>query len=409
MLKTICTAILLAIFPVQAGAQDMDHWSLDDLTILDRWINAAPGEGLPLLSTGKLDAARASGDQATIDRQANALALQLARMHLLGHAGQSQRRGWHIVDTDRDLAIEPMLQFAVRHDTLGTFFALLRPRHSEYWALLSAFRAESDPDRRRTIARNLERWRWMPRDLGKDYVLVNAARFQADMWRNGQHIGAWRVIVGKRSTPTPVFKATIEGVVLNPWWEIPASIVRESVGALVRNNPAAARARGFVVQNGRYRQRPGPDNALGQMKLVMPNPYSVYIHDTPNRELFEEDVRAFSHGCIRIGDAIGFAATLLEGVATREEIDAILESRETRTLALGRPIPVYVAYFTAVGDGQGGALLLDDIYDRDRAIQALALDRRAHPFHAAEGIGPQPEPASPHPPAPDASGLPDAC
>mgnify|MGYP000288946071 CR=1 FL=1 len=389
MLKTICTAILLAICAVPAAAQQSAHWSPDDLTILDRWINAAPGEGLPLLSTADLDAARERSDQEAIDSQANALALRLARMHLLGNSGQSQRSGWHIVDTDQDLAIEDMLQFAVRNDTLGTFFALMRPRHREYSALLTAYQAETDPDRRRTIALNMERWRWMPRDLGEDYVLVNAARFEADMWRDGQHVGTWRVIVGKRSTPTPVFKATIEGVVLNPWWEIPTSIVRESVGALVRNNPAAARARGYVVQNGRYRQRPGPNNALGQMKLVMPNPYSVYMHDTPNRNLFEEDVRSFSHGCIRTGDAIGYATTLLEGVATREEVDVILESRETTTLRIAEPMPVYVTYFTAVSDGLGGALLLDDIYNRDGAIRVSALRAPARISARAEGLGPR--------------------
>lgn len=405
MLKTICTTILLAICAVPATAQDNARWTYDDLTILDRWINAAPNEGLPLLSTSDLDAARERSDQEAIDSQADALALRLARMHLLGNSGQSQRSGWHIVDTDRDLAIEDMLQFAVRNDTLGTFFALMRPRHREYSALLTAYQAETDPDRRQAIARNMERWRWMPRSLGEDYVLVNAARYEADMWRDGDHVGTWRVIVGKRSTPTPVFKATIEGVVLNPWWEIPASIVRESVGALVRNHPATARARGYVVQNGRYRQRPGPNNALGQMKLVMPNPYSVYMHDTPNRNLFEEDVRSFSHGCIRTGDAIGYATTLLEGVATREEIDAILETRRTTTLSLAEPMPVYVTYFTAVSDGLGGALLLDDIYNRDDAIRVSALGRTSYRMGFAEGLGPRADllpqppdvPASPQP------------
>jgi len=309
-----------------------------------------------------------------IDREANALALQLARMHLLGNAEQSERSGWHIVDTDENLPLEGMMASAVSSNTLNTFFALMRPTHREYSALRTAYAGESDPERRATIARNMERWRWMPRDLGDDYVLVNAAQYEADLWRDARHIGTWRVIVGKRSTPTPVFRATIEGVVLNPWWEIPTSIVRESVGALVRNRPAVARARGYVVQNGRYRQRPGPNNALGQMKLVMPNPYSVYMHDTPNRGLFDEDVRSFSHGCIRTGDAIGYATTLLEGVATREEVDAILESRETTTISLAEPIPVYVTYFTAVGDGRGGALLFDDIYGRDAAIHSIVQD-----------------------------------
>jgi len=363
-------ALMLALFPVQAAANEGVSWSPTDLATLERWRNAAPLDGLPVLSREALDEALRGSDPELIDSEAGELALKLARMHLFGNAGPSERAGWHIVDSDRDLALDTMLDQAIVSDTLDTFFALMRPASREYSALLSAFDAETDPARRETLARNMERWRWMPRALGDNYVLVNAARFEAELWRGGEHVGTWRIIVGKKSTPTPVFQATIGGVVLNPWWEIPTSIVRESVGALVRNRPAVAAARGYVVQNGRYRQKPGPYNALGQMKLVMPNPYSVYMHDTPNKSLFENEVRSYSHGCIRTGDAIGFAATLLQGVKTREEVDAILASQQTRTVSIAHPMPVYVTYFTAVRDGTGGVALLDDIYSRDRNIRA---------------------------------------
>ncbi|WP_442864390.1 L,D-transpeptidase family protein [Aurantiacibacter sp. MUD11] len=323
------------------------------------------------MSANNLTAARESGDAEAINSAATDLALRLARMHLLGNATSGERRGWNIRDTDRDLPLDEMLRTAVANDTLDTFFALMRPAHPQYSALMAAYELEEDPEHQATIARNMERWRWMPRSLGEDYVLVNAAKFEADLWRDGSHVGTWRVIVGTQRTPTPVFRATIEGVILNPWWEIPTSIVRESVGALVRNNPSLARSRGYVVQNGRYRQRPGPNNALGQMKLVMPNPYSVYMHDTPNRQLFEQDVRSFSHGCIRTGDAIGFATTLLEGVATREDVDAILETGRTTTLSIAQPTPVYVTYFTAVANADGSVALLDDLYGRDRTIRAI--------------------------------------
>ncbi len=104
------------------------------------------------------------------------------------------------------------------------------------------------------------------------------------------------------------------------------------------------------------------------MQLVMPNPYSVFMHDTRNKTLFEEDVPAFGHGCIRTGDAISYAATLLEGVKTREEVDAILASGQTNQLPLGRPIPLFVTYFTAVSAGKGGVTELPDIYNWDRRI-----------------------------------------
>ncbi|MEL1249272.1 L,D-transpeptidase family protein [Aurantiacibacter gilvus] len=392
-------ALSLAICATPAAAQE---WTPFKITGLYRSVTAASNEGLPRLSTDALVAAISTSDPEAIDAAANDLALRLARMHLLGAAGQSERRGWHIVDTDARLPLEEMLATAVRQNRLSIFYAGLRPKAREYALLRSAYAAETDPERRETIARNMERWRWLPRDLGDTYVFVNAARFEADLYREGEHVGTWRVIVGTTRTPTPVFQATIEGVVLNPWWEVPASIARESVAALVRNNPATARARGYVYENGRYRQRPGPNNALGQMKLVMPNPYSVYMHDTPNRDLFDREVRSFSHGCIRTGDAIGYATTLLEGVATREEVDAILATGQTRTLSIAEPMPVYITYFTAVSDGMGGVAILDDIYNRDRNIRVSARGGQGGPAaRAALAAWPLLDSASASPQNPD--------
>lgn len=399
ILKTICAALALGFCATPAAAQE---WSPAELTTLHRWVVMAPVEGLPRLPNDALQAARAAGDAEAIDREATDLALRLARMHLLGSASRAERSGWHIVDTDADMPLEEMLTTALREDRLDSFFSGLRPIDEEFAVLRAVYFGETDPDRRQAIARNMERWRWLPRDLGENYVRVNAARFEADLWRDSSHVGTWRVIVGTTRTPTPVFQATIEGVVLNPWWEVPASIARESVAALVRNNPSTARARGYVFENGRYRQRPGPNNALGQMKLVMPNPYSVFMHDTPNRDLFEREVRSFSHGCIRTGDAIGYATTLLEGVATREEVDAILESGQTRTLSIAEPMPVYITYFTAVSDGLGGVAILDDIYNRDRHIRLGASQGQSGPaVRAALAAWPLLSNASAGPQTPD--------
>ena len=245
--RILLAALVLTCLGSQAVAAEDGTWSSSNIASLTRWVDSAPSDALPRLSTDALEAARRSEEAEAIDAEANALALDLARMHLLGNASPSERSGWHIPDSDIDLPLPSMLANAVANDTLDTFFALMRPGHPEYSALREAFNQENDPERRETIARNMERWRWMPRSLGPDYVIVNAARFRAEMWRGGDHAGTWRVIVGTTRTPTPVFQATIEGVVLNPWWEIPASIVRESVGALVRNNPSLARSRGYVV------------------------------------------------------------------------------------------------------------------------------------------------------------------
>jgi murein L,D-transpeptidase YcbB/YkuD len=221
-----------------------------------------------------------------------------------------------------------------------------------------------------TLAANLDRWRWMPRDLGGRYLLVNAASFEATLWQDQRLVGRWAVIVGRTKSPTPVFEARVTGVTINPWWEIPSSIAAEGIAAQVARNPAAASRRGYVLQNGRYRQRPGPTNALGRMKLVMPNRYSVYLHDTPAQALFAQDVRAYSHGCVRVGDALGLATTLLAPAWDRARVDALVAAGATRTIALAQPVPVYVAYFTAEPDEAGGIRYFRDVYHRDRAASA---------------------------------------
>lgn len=357
-------ALVLCVAAAPAPPPELPPaWSEANIAVLERWVANAPLDALPIPSTAALDRAVAAGDQLAVDKAATGLALKLARMQLLGCATVSERKGWHIVDSDKSIDLAPLLRQSLAAGTLDAFYASLLPRSADYAALRAAYATETDPAKRATIARNMERWRWMPHALGDDYVLVNAAAFEAQLWRGGEKVGTWKVIVGKKSTPTPVFNATITGVILNPWWEVPASIMREMRGRF----PAS---RGYVRSGGGVRQRPGPTNALGQMKLVMPNRFTVYMHDTPSKQLFERDVRAFSHGCIRTQDAIGYAATLLQGVKTREEVDAIVASRKTTKLNLAEQLPIYVTYFTAVGDGNGGVEILPDIYRRDTRITA---------------------------------------
>lgn len=351
-----------------APAQDVvGGWTPARVAQLRDWTAKAPEEALPLLDSRALAQAQASGDAAAIDRAATVLALRLARMHLLGAAAPSQRAGWHIADSDSAVDLAARLERAVALNSIDAFFSGLRPAHPDYAVLRAAFRTETDLARRRTLARNLERWRWMPRLLGSDHVLVNAPAFEARLWRAGKQAGTWRVIVGKPSTPTPVFSATVTGVILNPWWVVPASIIREKRGVF----PARA---GYVRSGGRISQKPGPGNALGQMKLDMPNPYTVYMHDTPSKQLFARDVRAFSHGCVRVDDALGFAATLLDGVKTRAEVDAIVATRRTTTVPLPSHLPVYLAYFTAGVRSDGQVAYYPDIYGRDGRVPAAGAD-----------------------------------
>lgn len=237
------------------------------------------------------------------------------------------------------------------------------PIHPYRAAVEAAYGAETDPARRAVLAVNLERWRALPAQLGQRYLLVNIPAQEVVLWEGGTPVARWDVIVGRPRTPTAAFSAEVSGVNLNPSWYIPQSIVRESVAALVRNNPAEARRRGYVVSGGSYRQLPGPGNALGRMKLIMPNSHAIYLHDTPARHLFDEQARAFSHGCIRVQDAMGFAARLA-GV-TRAELETMAADGQTRTVPLAQPVPVHITYFTAVPGQDGQLRYLDDIYGRD--------------------------------------------
>lgn len=368
-MKRLLCFIFLCLAPATAKAQP-PHWQKDQISRLIEWLDAAKDDGLgPAASEAATvrDALRAA-DTLRLDAAATAAAIGLLRAHRNGCCNASLRSGWHI---DNGIALtDPLASVAdaVRLNRLDELFGSARPSHPYYYSLRQAFSRETDPERRKILAANLDRWRWMPRMLGKRYLLVNTASFEASLWEDRTEIGRWQVIVGKTGSPTPVFSARVTGVILNPWWEIPSSIVAESVGALVRNRPAEAARRGYVVQDGRYRQRPGPANALGRMKLVMPNPYSVYLHDTPSQSLFERDARAFSHGCIRVGDALGLATTLLSAdpAWNRKRVDAAVTRGATVKVDLKQPVPVYVTYFTAEPDGNGSIRYFPDIYKRDK-------------------------------------------
>lgn len=345
------------------------HWPAHQAQRLIVLLEGASDEGLGTYS-GQAQAVQAAlrdGNQAALDKAATPAAIALLEAYRHGCCNAQPPRDWHIPDTNHWGDAAQMVAAAVSSNAIDALFNGARASHPYYQAMQLAYARETDPARRNTIAANLDRWRWMPRTPSTRYLLVNTAAFEASLWEGDHVLGRWNVVVGKKRSPTPIFSAQVTGVILNPWWDIPPDIARENIAGLVRNHPGVALAKGYVLTGGRYRQRPGPANALGRMKLVMPNPFGVYLHDTPEQALFSNDVRAFSHGCVRVGDALGLAATLL--FSDREEGRARLETSvatgQTQTLALPAPIPVYVAYFTAEPDGLGGIRYLPDIYHRD--------------------------------------------
>lgn len=358
--------LFVALFLCLPGVSEAANWHPAQAERLAEWLDGAANEALPAMAAdaAAVRSAVASGDATAIDGVATDRALRLARALRFGTRA---RTGWEIADEGVPEALGPALDAAIAEDRLDQFLNAQRPRTPEYARLQSAYVAETDPARRATIAINLERWRWMPRALGERYLMVNVPAFEVVLWENGSPVRRWPVIVGKTKTPTPVFSTRVTGMIFNPWWEIPKSIVAESVGALVRNRPAEARRRGYVVMDGRYRQRPGPGNSLGQVKLVMPNPHNVYLHDTPSKPLFDKQVRAFSHGCIRVGGAFDLAATLLAGQPEWDmsRINRVVASGITTPVQIAHPLPVYITYFTAGLDNGGNISIFPDIYNLD--------------------------------------------
>lgn len=235
-------------------------------------------------------------------------------------------------------------------------------------------------ERVRQIAINLERWRWMPSDLGKRYIRVNIPEFEMDLMENGRPVLEMRVVVGKaQQSRTPVFSDRMTYLELNPAWNIPESIAEEEILPKAASDPGyLARNNIEVVTEGsesRLRQRPGPDNPLGQIKFMFPNEHDIYLHDTPADHLFAKAERDFSHGCIRLERPMDLAHVLLKGSSewTPEKLQSVLGSGEQTTVSLPDPLPVHLLYFTAWVDEEGTVQFRRDVYGHDtRLAKALA-------------------------------------
>ncbi|MGJ8559837.1 MAG: L,D-transpeptidase family protein [Litorimonas sp.] len=247
---------------------------------------------------------------------------------------------------------------------------------------------------------NLERWRWLPDDLGPKHVRVNIADFSVQAWRNGKIDRVHGAIVGKTFRKTPVFSDVIEYVVINPWWETPVSLASRDKLPLFKRDPSAVQRLGFQVlsKDGkpvdaktidwnaipagtmpyRIRQSPGNLNALGQVKIMFPNVHNVYLHDTPDRGLFARRQRAFSSGCIRTQDPLDLTAWLLDDKDgwDRARVDTAVDSKRETRVDLSTKVPVHVLYMTAVSD-DAGVRFVDDIYERDAAVLA-GINRKAN-------------------------------
>lgn len=360
------------------------HWPAADAQALLAVIEAIDADGLfPAdYQPDALAKAIAAGEGAALDEQASRSFAWLAEDMRDGRTRMASRLQWFAVDKDVDQhPVTPLMTEALAsHDVAGVI-QRLAPTHPDYAALKAALAEtpKADKKTRNLIRINMDRWRWLSRDMGKYYLLTNIPEFQLRLTVDNSVIRSYRTVVGKPGkTATPQLAETVQAVVFNPTWTVPQSIVKgEGLGARLVGNPRQAAREGYKVTKTAdgtiiVVQQPGDKNSLGRMKIDMPNPHAIYLHDTPAKALFNTPMRAYSHGCVRTERAVELGMTMAilgAGLTPQQAVDYNLSGKYTR-VTMTRTFPVYLTYFTMARDIDGKLGTFKDIYGRDGPVLA---------------------------------------
>ena len=295
-----------------------------------------------------------------------------------------------IVISRKRIDIEGWLNTANRR---GAEFLInsLRPPHQQYMALRKQLASAKKRRTKRKIIVNMERWRWLPRDLGKRHVMVNQAAFEVYIREKGTIVDRRKVVIGKPYHKTPMFSHVIKYAEFNPTWTIPRDIAGNEFLPRLRKNRRYLEKRDYKIYDSweedaeeldvkkvnwskisrkdfpyRIVQQPGKKNALGKVKIMFPNRFEVYLHDTPAKSLFKQSSRAYSHGCIRVERPLDFAAKVFKSERlTKSKISKILETQETVRIKKRRPMPIHLTYFTMWVEKNGTMKSYRDVYKRD--------------------------------------------
>ncbi|WP_241127260.1 L,D-transpeptidase family protein [Novosphingobium terrae] len=382
------TRTVTTIVPAE---QPVRTWTLADAQSLLAVIKTIDTEGLfpGDYKPEVLAAAITAGAGPALDEAASRSFDWLAEDLRDGRTPMDSRIQWFAVDTDVDAhpTHEILERALATHDVAGVL-AGLDPTYADYAALKDALAAtpRADKARRDMIRINMDRWRWLPRELGQVYLLTNIPEFQLRFNVGGKIIKTYRTVVGKPGrTATPQLAEKVQAVVFNPTWTVPQSIVKgENLGAKLLANPASAARQGYKVtksESGMITvvQQPGDKNSLGRMKIDMPNPHAIYLHDTPAKALFETPVRAYSHGCIRTQDALklGMTIAMVRGDMTQDEASELYHSLKYKRVVMKQATPVYLTYTTMGLNVEGQMSTFKDIYDRDAPVLASFRGPRA--------------------------------
>jgi murein L,D-transpeptidase YcbB/YkuD len=309
---------------------------------------------------------------------------------LLGWTGNPKaiQTNWIRANNKADLATQ--LAKATSSNQVRETLEELAPTHPQYKGLQIALaRERQNPtghlDR---IRMNLVRWRWMPRELGDRYVLVNVPAYQMQVMEGEKPVLAMRVVVGDPEHQTPLFSDEMTTIVFSPNWNVPESIIRNEMLPKLVNDPGYLQRQDIQVVGTsgevidleavdwydeakvarlHFRQAPGPKNALGLVKFQFPNPFDVYMHDTPEDALFNKEHRALSHGCIRLENPMALAQYVLRDNPewTMEKITAAMNAGQEHAVPLKQHLPVHIGYFTAWVNPDGSVTYTDDPYNLD--------------------------------------------
>jgi len=351
------------------------------------------GYAVPQMGPGAADAA---AEAATADLKLSAAAVLYAR----------DARGARIEPARLSQLMTPKLELPAADAVLtalaasadpGETLQRFNPQHPGYVALkrkLAEMRAGASPAKGRLeedVLANLERWRWLPSDLGPRHILVNVPEFKLRLMDQGRLVHQARVIVGKPETPTPLFSDVMDHAIVNPSWNVPPSIFKNEF----YSDPAYAASRGYQVVRGKHgisiRQPPGERNALGFIKFMFPNQHAVYLHDTPNRSLFGSERRALSHGCVRLDQPFKFAEFVLGSDWTEPRLRSLV-GRGERTIRLPTKVRVHLAYFTVFVDETGELRQVKDLYAVNNKVRvALGLPSDGTAVAVAEAPRPKPK------------------
>ena len=317
---------------------------------------------------------------------------------LLGWSGNPKAiyATWLVTANKMDLADH--LATAVSSNRVRESLDELAPGHPQYKGLQAALQRErmNPTGHVDGIRMNLERWRWMPHELGDRYVLVNVPAYQMQVMEGNSPALAMRVIVGDPKHPTPLFSDEMTTIVFSPNWNVPESIIRNEMLPRLVNDPGYLERQDIqvvgtsgeavdvqavdwgdeqAVTGLHFRQEPGPRNALGLVKFVFPNQFDVYMHDTPTDSLFNKPRRALSHGCIRLENPVALAQYVMRDKPewTAERINAAMNAGHEQGVPLKDHIPVHIGYFTAWVNSDGSVTYTDDPYGLDSKQKALRL------------------------------------